>query len=75
MEVWNSAVCFRAAVVNMLLAENNWSKDDVEKGERVEKKMKALIEETGMKIHLKGKVVGISMRWAGHVQRLPKRAW
>ena len=42
--------------------------------------MKELREEIGMKKHLKMKVVGSRMRWAGHVQRmgedrLSKRAW
>ena len=42
--------------------------------------MKKLIKEIGMKKHLKIKVVGSRMRWAGHVQRmgedrLSKRAW
>ena len=32
--------------------------------------MKELREEIGMKKHLKIKVVGSRMRWAGHVQRM-----
>ena len=49
------------------------------------RKMKELKEEIGMKKHIKMKVVGSRMRWAGHVQRigedrllkgaLLKRAW
>ena len=42
--------------------------------------MKELREEIGMKKHLKVKVAGSRMRWAGHVQRmdeerLSKRVW
>ena len=44
------------------------------------RKMKELREEIGMKKHLKIKVAGSRMRWAGHVQRmgedrLSKTAW
>ena len=65
----------------MQITENNWVRRicKVTQGDR--RKMKELREEICMKKkHLKMKVVGSRMRWAGHVQRmgedrLSKRGW
>ena len=62
------------------IAENNWVRKICKVTQEDRRKMKELREEIGMKKHLKMKVVGSRMRWAGHVQRmgedrLSKRAW
>ena len=65
---------------NMQIAENNWVQRICKVTQEDRRKMKELREEVGMKKHLKMKVTGSRMRWAGHVQRmgedrLSKRAW
>ena len=62
------------------IAENNWVRRICKVTQEDRRKMKELREEIGMKKHLKMKVPGSRMRWAGHVQimgedRLSKRAW
>ena len=62
------------------IAENNWVRRICKVTQEDRRKMKELREEIGMKKHLKMKVAGSRMRWAGHVQRmgedrLSKRAW
>ena len=62
------------------IAENNWVQRICKVTQEDRRKMKALREEIGMKTHLKMKVAGSRMRWAGHVQnmgedRQSKRAW
>ena len=64
----------------MQIAENNWVRRICKVTQEDRRKMKELREEIGMKKHLKMKVAGSRMRWAGHVQRmsedrLSKRAW
>ena len=65
---------------NMQIAETNWVRRICKVTQEERKKMKEMREEIGMKKHLKMKVVGSRMIWAGHVQRmgedrLSKRAW
>ena len=62
------------------IAENNWVRRICKVTQEDRRKMKELRDEIGIKKHLKMKVVGSRMRWAGHVQRmdedrLSKRAW
>ena len=62
------------------IAENNWVQSICKVTQEDRRKMKELREEIDMKKHLKMKVAGSRMRWAGHVQRmsedrLSKRAW
>ena len=64
----------------MQTAENKWVRRICKVKQEDRRKMKEFREEVGMKKHLKMKVVGSSMRWAAHVQRmsedrLSKRAW
>ena len=51
------------------MAENNWVQRICKVTQKDRRKMKE-DEEIGMKKHLKMKVVGSKMRWAGHVQRM-----
>ena len=65
---------------NIHITENNWVGRICKVTQEDRWKMKELRKEIGMKKHLKIKVVGSRMRWAGHVQRmgedrLSKRAW
>ena len=62
------------------IAENNWVRRICKVTKEDRRKMEELREEIGMKKHLKMKVAGSRMRWAGHVQsmgedRLSKRPW
>ena len=64
----------------MQIAENNWVRRICKATQVDRRKMKELREEIGMKKHLKMKVAGSRMIWAGHVQRmgedrLSKTAW
>ena len=64
----------------MQIAENNWVRRIGKVTQEDRRKMKELREEIGMKKHLKMKVTGSRMRWAGHMQRmgedrLSKGAW
>ena len=64
----------------MQIAENNWVRRICNVTQEYRRKLKELREEIGMKKHIKMKVAGSRMRWAGHVQRmgedrLSKRAW
>ena len=54
----------------MQIAENNWVRRICKVTQEDKRKIKELREEIGMKKHLKMKVVGSRMRWAGHVQRM-----
>ena len=54
----------------MQIAKNNWVRRICKVTQEDRRKMKELREEIGMKKHLKRKVVGSRMRWAGHVQRI-----
>ena len=49
------------------IAENNWVRRIRKVTQEDRRKMKELREEIGMKKHLKMKVPGSRMRWAGHV--------
>ena len=55
------------------IVENKWVQRICKLTQEDRRKMK-LREEIDMKIHLKIKVVGSRMRWAGHVQR-SRRGW
>ena len=64
----------------MQIAKNNWVRRICKVTQEDRRKMDELREEIGMKKHLKMKVAGSKMRWAGHVQRmgedrLSKRSW
>ena len=51
------------------IVENNWVRRICKVTQEDRRKMKELREEIGMKKHLKMRVVGSRMRWAGHVTK------
>ena len=60
----------------MQIAENNWVRRICKVTQEDRRKKKELRKEIGMKKHIKMKVAGSRMRWAGHVQRMDEdRAW
>ena len=52
------------------IAESNWVRRICKLTQEDRRKMKELRKEIGKKNHLKMKVAGSRMTWAGHVQRL-----
>ena len=52
----------------MQIAENNWIQRMCKVTQEDKRKMKELREEIGMKKHIKMKVAGSRIRWAGHMQ-------
>ena len=52
------------------IAQHNWVRRICKAAQEDRRKMKELVEEIGKKKHLKMKLVGSRMRWAGQVQRL-----